>query len=75
MDDKESLLYMGDITTDIGWLHKAHKPDPNDNPQLNLRKTRPQRQLADLIISNKHLLYSQWFPGSANVILDILSND
>ena len=38
-------------------------------------KTRLQRQLSDLIIDNKHLLHSKWFPGSTNVIPYILSRD
>ena len=57
MDDKESLLYMGDITTDIGWLHKAHKHAANNHPQLILAKKILQRQLVDLLIDNYHLLY------------------
>ena len=36
---------------------------------------RLQRQLADLFIDNKNLLYSQWFPGSSNITPDILSRD
>ena len=31
--------------------------------------------MADLLVDNKHLLYSQWFPGSSNFIPDILSID
>ena len=64
---------MGYRTTAIGWLHKESKPAPNKHPQLTLAKKRPQRQLTELIIDNEHLLYSQRFPGSANVIPDILS--
>ena len=55
------------------WLHKSRKPNPNEHPQLTLEKKRLQKQLSDLLIDNKHLLYSQCFPGSANFIPDILS--
>ena len=72
---EEYLISMGDRTTAIGWLHKARKLDTNKQPQLILKKIRLKRQLADLLIDNKNLLYSQWFPGSTNVILDILSRD
>ena len=52
LDDEECLISMGDSTTDIGWLHKARKPTPNNHPQLTLAKTILQRQLTDLIINN-----------------------
>ena len=64
---------MGYSTTAIGWLRKAHKPAPNEHPQLTLSKTRLQKQLVDLLIDNYHLLNSQCFTGSTNVIPDILS--
>ena len=75
LDDNACLLSMGDIPTAIGWLHKAHTPAPNENPQSTLAKTRLQRKLTYLLIDNEHLMYSPWFPGSANFIPDILSRD
>ena len=56
--DEECLICMGDITTAIGWLQKSHKPAPDEHKHLTLAKTRIQRQLADLVIYNEHLLYS-----------------
>ena len=38
LDDEEFVLSMGDTTTAIGWLHKAHKPAPNKHPQPTLEK-------------------------------------
>ena len=75
MYDENCLLYMRYRTTAIRWLHKSHTPATNDNPQLTLAETRLQRQLVDILIDNEHLLYSQWFLGSTNVIPDILSRD
>ena len=75
MYDENCLLYMRDRTTAIRWLHKSHTPANNYNPQLTLAETRLQRQLVDILIDNEHLLYSQWFLGSTNVIPDILSRD
>ena len=68
LDDEECLLFMGDSTTAIGWLHKARKPAPNKHPQLTFMKTRLQRKLTDLLIDNDHLLNSKWLPGSVNFI-------
>ena len=73
MNEEKFILYMGGSTTAIGWLHKACKPAPKKHPPLILAKTRLLRQLTDLLIDNEHLLYSQWFPGSANVIPNKLS--
>ena len=66
---------MGDSKTAIWCIHKELKHYPNENPQLTLSKKRLQGQLVELIINNKHLLYSKWFSGSANVIPAILSRD
>ena len=57
LDEEEYLLSMGDSTTYIGCINKSRKPDPNEHLQTTLAKMRPQRQLADLLIDNKHLLY------------------
>ena len=73
LDDEEFLLYMGESTPAIGWLQI--KPTPNKHPQLTLAITILQRQLADLLIDNEHLMYSQWLSGSTNFIPDILSRD
>ena len=57
LDVKECLISMGDITTAIGWLHKAQKPAPNNHPQLTLVKTRLQIQMSGLLIDKENLLY------------------
>ena len=66
---------MGDSTTAIVWIHKAHKHAPIDHPQLTLAKTILQRQRLDLLIDNTQVLYSTWFPGTDNFITNILSID
>ena len=51
-----------DIKVLLGWLYNTH----------TLCVSLPE---PNLIIDNEHILYSQWFPGLANVIPDILSRD
>ena len=58
-----------------GGFTKHTNPPQTSIHRSPFEKTRLQRQLADLIIDNENLLYSQWFHGSDNVILDILSID
>ena len=58
-----------------GYSTKDANPSPTSIHSSPFPKTRLQKQLSDLLIDNEHLMYTQWFPGSDNVILDILSRD
>ena len=52
-----------------------HANPPQTSTHISPSQKKLQRKLSDLLIDNKHLLYSQWFPGSTNAIPDILSRD
>jgi hypothetical protein len=58
-----------DNTNAEGWLHKTnfHDADPE---KLNLARWLGYHQL-----EHNYCLYSQWFPGDANIVTDCLSRD
>lgn len=62
------LLSQTDSTSAEGWLRKS-----NFDAELCPTQLIVARQLASLVIQADCCLYSQWFPGSQNVVSDLLS--
>jgi hypothetical protein len=63
------LLVGGDSTTATGWLRRSNFTD-DDPVQLAVA-----RELATTLIQKDCCLYSQWFPGTDNIVPDSLSRD
>ena len=73
----DCVLLMGDSSNAIGWVRKSNFMEPGENFKSAdyPAKLAAARHLAFLTISNKIVLYSQWFAGEDNIIPDILSRD
>jgi hypothetical protein len=71
IEPESCLLSQTDSTTAMGWLRKSNLTDKLDETV----QLATARRLANLIMSTESSLYSQWFPGSQNVIADSLSRD
>ncbi len=64
---------MGDSTNGIGWLRKSNFFEEGETSMDQTAKLTTARKLANITIAAKIKLYGQWFPGSDNIIPDILS--
>ena len=71
----DCVLIMGDSTTAIGWIHKSRYREDGESADRHAIKLKIARKLAELAIEHDLTLYSQWFPGSHNIIADSLSRD
>ena len=65
----QSCLYsQTDSTSADGWLYKS-----NFAPAFAAIQLEAARHLASIVIQADCCLYSQWFPGTENVVSDVLS--
>jgi hypothetical protein len=64
------LQAQGDSTSSAGWLRKSNFSEHNHPLQLEA-----SRHLAFILLEASAILYSQWFPGKANGLSDVLSRD
>ena len=71
----DCFLAMGDSTTATGWLHRSRYREEGERTEHHIARLKIARKLAELVIENELILYSQWFPGKDNVIADSLSRD
>jgi hypothetical protein len=75
LSPEDCFLVMGDSTTAAGWIHSTRfKGKDEDDDDFNARLL-VARQFARLVLNNKLVNYSQWFPGKDNVVADVLSRD
>ena len=71
----DCVLIIGDSTTAMGWIHKSRYREDRESAERHAIRLKIARKLAELVIENGLTLYSQWFPGSHNIIADSLSRD
>jgi hypothetical protein len=75
LQPEDCFLVMGDSTTAAGWIHRTRfKGKEEDDEDFNARLL-VARKFARLVLTNKLVNYSQWFPGKDNVVADLLSRD
>jgi hypothetical protein len=65
---EDCLMSQTDGTSAAGWLRKS-----NFNDKDQLAKMLLSHKLAELLLSSKACLYSQWFPGIVHDLTDSLS--
>ena len=71
----DCVLIMGDSTTAIEWIHKSRYREEGESAERHAVRLLIARKLAELVLENDLTLYSQWFPGTHNIIADSLSRD
>ena len=68
----DCVLVMGDSTTAMGWLYKIRIQGKGMDVDDFIARSKVARKQAAIVIENKFCLYSQWFPGTENIIADSL---
>ena len=71
------ILSMTDSTTSAGWLKKSNFQDEEDEDSKVIMACKQElaRDHALRLLTNDIKEYSQWFPGSDNIVADSLSRD
>ena len=73
--EESCLLSMGDSTTATGWMRKSNFQPEGESDTDTTAKLQVARLLARISLKHKACLYSQWFPGKDNALVDSLSRD
>ena len=71
----DCILAMGDNTSAMGWMKRSNFREHDESSCDWFVKQQVARKLADLILTSKTVLYTQWFKGESNVGTDSLSRD
>ena len=71
----DCILAMGDNTSAMGWMRRSNFREQDESSGDWFVKQQVARKLADLVLTSKTVLYTQWFKGESNVGTDSLSRD
>ena len=69
------LLSMGDNTSAMGWMRKSNFTNDAKNDTNTIAKLAADHHLAQITQESFSCLYTQWFRGKDNNVLDSLSRD
>ena len=69
------ILSMTDSTTSAGWLRKSNFANTNETKLHHQAKMEVSRMHATRMMKHNIREYSQWFPGTKNIVADSLSRD
>ena len=69
------ILAMGDNMSAMGWMKRSNFREHDESSCDWFLKQQVARKLADLILTSKTVLYTQWFKGESNIGTDSLSHD
>ena len=69
------LLDMGYSTIAVGWLRKSNVKEQSEDNTEPACKLEAARHLARIIQQVQSMIYTKWFPGCNNIVLDYLSRN